>query len=77
MTSIDEVDVEFASLIKKVVTREIPAAIAGDRVFRTNGAAPKSNEFELLNEVAFHVNRNDPCVCGSSKKFKKCCGKDV
>ena len=21
------------------------------------------------------VGRNDPCVCGSGKKFKKCCGK--
>lgn len=21
------------------------------------------------------VNRNDPCPCGSSKKFKKCCGR--
>ena len=21
------------------------------------------------------VNRNDPCPCGSGKKFKKCCGK--
>lgn len=21
------------------------------------------------------VGRNDPCLCGSSKKFKKCCGK--
>jgi len=20
------------------------------------------------------VNRNDPCSCGSNKKFKKCCG---
>lgn len=20
------------------------------------------------------VGRNDPCVCGSGKKFKKCCG---
>ncbi|MCB9902908.1 MAG: SEC-C domain-containing protein [Planctomycetes bacterium] len=20
--------------------------------------------------------RNDPCVCGSGKKFKKCCGKN-
>jgi len=19
--------------------------------------------------------RNDPCICGSAKKFKKCCGK--
>lgn len=22
------------------------------------------------------VGRNDPCVCGSGKKFKKCCGSD-
>lgn len=21
------------------------------------------------------VGRNDPCLCGSGKKFKKCCGK--
>ena len=21
------------------------------------------------------VGRNDPCVCGSQKKYKKCCGK--
>ncbi|MBN1347578.1 MAG: SEC-C domain-containing protein [Phycisphaerae bacterium] len=23
------------------------------------------------------VGRNDPCPCGSGKKFKKCCGKGV
>jgi uncharacterized protein YecA (UPF0149 family) len=22
-----------------------------------------------------HVGRNDPCLCGSGKKFKKCCGR--
>ena len=22
-----------------------------------------------------HVGRNDPCPCGSGKKFKKCCGR--
>jgi uncharacterized protein YecA (UPF0149 family) len=21
-----------------------------------------------------HVGRNDPCPCGSGRKFKKCCG---
>ena len=24
--------------------------------------------------VAEKVGRNDPCTCGSGKKFKKCCG---
>jgi len=23
------------------------------------------------------VGRNDPCFCGSGKKFKKCCGKQT
>ncbi|MEK7266496.1 MAG: SEC-C metal-binding domain-containing protein, partial [Pseudomonadota bacterium] len=23
--------------------------------------------------AALHVGRNDPCPCGSGKKFKKCC----
>jgi len=24
--------------------------------------------------TVIHVGRNDPCICGSGKKFKKCCG---
>lgn len=23
------------------------------------------------------VGRNDPCLCGSGKKYKKCCGRNV
>jgi len=23
------------------------------------------------------VGRNEPCPCGSGKKYKKCCGKDI
>ena len=34
----------------------------------------------ILNKPTTHttthtLNRNDPCNCGSGKKFKKCCGK--
>lgn len=29
----------------------------------------------LLREQFGKVGRNDPCICGSGKKFKKCCGK--
>jgi len=28
-----------------------------------------------LHRVAPSVGRNDPCPCGSGKKFKKCCGR--
>ena len=23
------------------------------------------------------IGRNDPCVCGNGRKFKKCCGKNL
>ncbi|MDG2116943.1 MAG: SEC-C metal-binding domain-containing protein [Porticoccaceae bacterium] len=23
------------------------------------------------------VGRNDPCICGNGRKFKKCCGKNL
>ncbi len=36
------------------------------RDFRTSKMFIKSEE----------VGRNDPCPCGSGKKYKKCCGKD-
>ncbi|GHU58756.1 hypothetical protein AGMMS49975_25620 [Clostridia bacterium] len=29
---------------------------------------------EAMNPGAYKVGRNDPCPCGSGKKYKKCCG---
>lgn len=28
-----------------------------------------------IKRTAEKIGRNDPCSCGSEKKFKKCCGK--
>ncbi len=33
------------------------------------------NSTKLRNDKGEKVGRNDPCVCGSGKKYKKCCGK--
>ncbi len=27
-------------------------------------------------EAPRKIGRNDPCICGSGKKYKKCCGKE-
>jgi hypothetical protein len=48
-----------------------------ERIVRTgeghvHGAPPKGTPFQ---HVAEKTGRNDPCPCGSGKKFKKCCGK--
>lgn len=37
------------------------------RAWRKSGQIVKENK----------IGRNDPCPCGSGKKYKKCCGKDL
>ncbi|MHB0958189.1 MAG: SEC-C metal-binding domain-containing protein [Pirellulaceae bacterium] len=39
-------------------------------------AAPKTAEPVVAPVLArgARIGRNDPCTCGSGKKFKKCCG---
>lgn len=37
----------------------------------TSGYRPR---LETHRRVAPKVGRNDPCPCGSGKKYKKCCG---
>ena len=39
------------------------------------GPAPEEEEHHTYNGVK--VGRNDPCPCGSGKKFKKCCGRNL
>ncbi len=44
--------------------------------FYIDGTFPEQSLDERLNQPinALKVGRNDPCICGSGKKFKKCCG---
>ena len=37
----------------------------------------RRNQRKKLNEAFKDVGRNDPCPCGSGKKYKKCHGKDL
>jgi preprotein translocase subunit SecA len=40
-----------------------------------HGAPPAAPAQQPIRHPAGHeVGRNDPCPCGSGKKFKKCCG---
>ncbi|MDP6983724.1 MAG: SEC-C metal-binding domain-containing protein, partial [Candidatus Latescibacteria bacterium] len=36
---------------------------------------PASEYFRFLPDSKMKVGRNQPCPCGSGKKYKKCCGK--
>lgn len=41
-----------------------------DRWYFTDGSMVKPQPL-----IASKIGRNDPCPCGSNKKYKKCCGK--
>ena len=65
--------------------RIIEQAIA-DEEFEGRGADPTEFEFEALpspwhlpnpRKTIISAKRNDPCPCGSNKKFKKCCWKTM
>jgi len=59
--------------------------LLGERGKRTRRKEDVEAEEELLKEAdkvdpikADHEpGRNDPCPCGSGKKYKKCCGKNA
>jgi len=38
---------------------------------------PKQNDAKASTPIGKKVGRNDPCPCGSGKKYKKCCGKET
>jgi SEC-C motif-containing protein len=43
-----------------------------DRWYYVDGLLPTPVTYRREEEK---VGRNDPCPCGSGKKYKKCCGK--
>ena len=35
----------------------------------------EADEEKSISQINKKVKRNEPCPCGSGKKYKKCCGK--
>ena len=69
-------------LFKVQITREddvedIPPVQRAESVTLSRGEEPEEAQEKKEKPVTRHgdkVGRNDPCPCGSGKKFKKCCG---
>ena len=68
-----------ARTIHEAPTEAEPAAVAGSRIRAQQEAAiaaskgPSDRKAEPLRNTSKKVGRNDPCPCGSGKKFKACC----
>jgi len=43
-------------------------------VVMSHGGEAAAARTETIRRDHAKVGRNDPCVCGSGKKYKKCCG---
>lgn len=73
----DEGNVEFVATFKEnFVTKKhheksVFTRIDGKWCFKSGVVVPPAT---FVRETAL-PGRNDPCTCGSGKKFKKCCGK--
>ena len=63
-------------------TRQESVKITGEGLEDTNislkGQAPtgEKNHTPIVN-IEPKIGRNDPCPCGSGKKYKNCCGKNA
>jgi preprotein translocase subunit SecA len=71
---------EFVGSLWKITgTQHEDAQQAAQREYReqSRGMEPGAAQdaVEPIKNVGPKVGRNDPCPCGSGKKFKKCCGK--
>lgn len=71
---IEEVDPEFASLLLGVINHNKSSvypkiAIERNKIYHNFGNM--WCEVEATKDAI--PGRNDPCFCGSGKKFKKCC----
>jgi len=56
------------SIEKKEAPKEAPSPMA-------QVAAGRGDQKQPLQAAGKKVGRNDPCPCGSGKKYKKCCGR--
>ena len=68
-----------ARTIHEAPTNGEPAAVAGSNIRAQQEAAiaaskgPSDRKAEPVRNTGRKVGRNDPCPCGSGKKFKACC----
>jgi len=56
---------------------EINSFINNTRLWRLKGYTLNELNSEYINTSTPKIGRNDPCICGSGKKYKKCCGTKV
>ena len=60
---------------EKLKEMEKKVTLVGGGENKSDNNSSSTSSKSLANESGDKIGRNDPCVCGSGKKYKKCCGK--
>jgi preprotein translocase subunit SecA len=60
-----------------VTAKDAFAALMGVSPDRVRTSGPAGMPGAQMRPAAPTVGRNDPCPCGSGKKYKKCCGRNL
>ncbi|MCL2003123.1 MAG: preprotein translocase subunit SecA [Oscillospiraceae bacterium] len=63
-------------LLRVQIRQDAPkrVRVAGGKLVETAGGEEPPKKQPVRKTAAAKVGRNDPCPCGSGKKYKKCCG---
>ena len=65
-------EMDMENIRKQILTMELPSeAVRFDLLKQLADIKPSAPQTEKQKKVG----RNDPCPCGSGKKYKRCCGK--
>ena len=65
-------EMDMEDIRKQILTTELPSeAVRFDLLKQLADIKPSAPQTEKQKKVG----RNDPCPCGSGKKYKRCCGK--
>jgi len=72
---VDEIRMEVSRLAINAAVMERPKEREG-LSSNHDGSAPKK-KMPLRRSTEEKIGRNDPCPCGSGKKYKNCCGKNA
>ena len=87
--SIKDETIEFLSKVQgarekaapRSVFQSLPKQFVHDEIAPMSGPVPPPRDLPEAQPRSQHertepkIGRNDPCPCGSGKKYKKCCGK--
>ncbi len=74
----DELDLDLVRQMLDDSPLRKPLPLSGfDAYHPTAPAGYKETDDGVFVRASEKVGRNDPCPCGSGKKYKKCCGKDA